>query len=40
MGRQRNMPRMKQDNSPEEDLNVMEARNLSDIEFRVIHWKE
>ena len=36
MGRQRNIPQMKeQENSPEE-LNEMEASNLSDIEFRVM----
>ena len=37
MGRHRNRPQMKeQENSPEEELNKMEASNLSDREFRVI----
>ena len=37
MGRQRNRPPMKeQGNSTEEELNKMEVRNLSDIEFKVI----
>ena len=36
IGRQRNQPQIKeQENSPEE-LNEMEASNLSDIEFRVM----
>ena len=36
MGRQRNRPQMKeQENSPEE-LDEMEANNLSDKEFRVM----
>ena len=37
MGKQRNRPQMKeQENSPEEELNEMEASNISDIEFRVM----
>ena len=37
MGRQRNRSQMKeQNNSPEEELEEMEARNLSDREFRVM----
>ena len=37
MGRQRNRPQMKeQENSPEEELDEMEASNLSDREFRVM----
>ena len=35
MGRQRNRPQMKeQENSPEEELDEMEASNLSNREFR------
>ena len=37
MERQRNRPQMKeQENSPEEELDEMEAVNLSDREFRVM----
>ena len=37
MGRQRNRPQMKeQENSPEEEIDEMEASNLSDREFRVM----
>ena len=37
MGRQRNRPQMKeQESSPEEELNEMETRNLSDIKFKVM----
>ena len=37
MGRQRNLPQMKEpENSPEKELNEMEASNLSDIEFKVM----
>ena len=37
MGRQRNRPQIKeQENSPEEELDEMEASNLSDREFRVM----
>ena len=37
MGRQRNKPQMKeQENSPGEQMHEMEARNLSDGEFRVM----
>ena len=37
MGRQRNRPQMKgQKNSPKEELDEMEASNLSDREFRVM----
>ena len=37
MGRQRNRAQMKeQENSPDEDLNERKARNLSDIEFKVM----
>ena len=40
MGRQRNRSQMKeQNNSPEEELEEMEARNLSDREFRVMILK-
>ena len=36
MGRQRKRPQIKeQENSPEEELDEMEASNLSDREFRV-----
>ena len=37
MGRQRNRPQMKeQESSPEEELNKMDVSNLSDIEFKVM----
>ena len=37
MGRQRNRPQMKEEETPpEEELNEMEASNLLDIEFRVM----
>ena len=37
MGRQRNRPQMKeQESSPKEELNEMETRNLSDIKFKVM----
>ena len=37
MERQRNRPQMKeQENSPEEEIDDMEASNLSDREFRVM----
>ena len=37
MGRQRNRPQMKeQESSPEEELDEMEASNFSDREFRVM----
>ena len=37
MGRQRNRPQVKEkENSPEEELNEMEASNLSDMEFKVM----
>ena len=37
MGRQRNRPQMKEEeNSPEEELNEMEASNISDIELKVM----
>ena len=37
MGRQRNRPQMKErENSPEEELDEMEASNVSDREFRVM----
>ena len=37
MGKQRNRPQMKeQENSPEEELNEMEASNISDIELKVM----
>ena len=37
VGRQRNRPQMKeQENSPEEELDEMEASNLSDREFGVM----
>ena len=37
MGRQRNRPQMKeQEYSPEEELDEIETRSLSDREFRVI----
>ena len=37
MGRQSNKPQMKeQENSPEEELDEMEANNLSDRKFRVM----
>ena len=37
MGRQRNRPHVKeQENSPKEELDEMEASNLSDREFRVM----
>ena len=37
MGRQRNRPQMKdQENSSGEELNEMEASNLSDTEFRAM----
>ena len=40
MGRQRNRPQIKeQENFPEEELNEMEARNFSDIEFREMIMK-
>ena len=37
MGRQRNHPQTKEkEGSPEKELNEIEARNLSDIEFKVM----
>ena len=37
MGRQRNKPQVKeQQNSPEEELNEIEASNLSNREFKVM----
>ena len=37
MGRQRNMPQMKEkENSPEKELQVSEASNLPDTEFKTI----
>ena len=37
MGRHRNRPQTKeQENSPEEELDKMEAKNLLDREFRVM----
>ena len=37
MGRQRNWPQMKeQENSPEKELNEMEASNLSHIELKAM----
>ena len=40
MGRQRNIPQMKeQEYSPEEELDEMEASNLSDREFRIKFYR-
>ena len=37
MGKQRNRPQMnEQENTPEEELNEMEASNISDIELKVM----
>ena len=37
MGRQRNNPQMKEkEDSPEKELNEIEASNVSDIEFKVM----
>ena len=37
MGRQRNKPQVKeQQNSPEEELNEMEASNLSNVQFKIM----
>ena len=36
MGRQRNTPQMKEQETPPEELDEMEASNLSDREFRVM----
>ena len=40
MGRQRNHPQTKEkEGSPEKELNEIEARNLSDIEFKIVVMK-
>ena len=36
MGRQRNRHQMKEQENPPEELNEMEASNISDREFRVM----